>query len=592
MDSFALYFTAALIILMTGLLAFELFNASIIVFSTLLMLIFSDVITVDEAFAGFSNHGMLTVAFLFVIARTLETTGILNSLGNFVLGKTGSVSKKLIRLLFPVSALSAFFNNTPIVAMLIPVIGNWTKKNNLSISKFLIPLSYAAILGGTCTLIGTSTNLVVHGLMLEHGLEGMKLFEISKVGVPLAIIGIMVITLIGHRFLPNRKEPVVELGESTREFVVTMKVLRNYPHIGETIEKAGLRHLKGLFLFQIQRQGETITSVSPQEIIHKGDRLFFTGLPQTIVELQRTAGLSLLKEETFDLKNYDSDKIGIFEVVISQDSPLTGKGVRESAFRSHYDAVILAVHRAGERIRQKIGDIILHSGDTLLILSEKKFLNRWYHSKDFYLVSKSAEIFSKPKRYSYFSLFVLVGMICMMALNSIPILVSVSVAATILLLSKSIKAKEAIESIDWHVLLVIAAAFGIAKGVENSGLSFVIAEKIKILFNPLGTLGLITGIYFLTSIYTEIITNNAAAALVFPIALSTAQQAGVDPRPLLIVVAIAGSASFATPIGYQTNLMVYGPGGYRFKDFLKIGIPMNIFIGILTITFVYLLNYR
>lgn len=591
MFEFNFWYTSILLVLMTVVLVREYIEADLAVFSVLLLFICGGVIDLKEAFAGFSNHGMLTVGFLFIIAGALQRTGVLNRLGDSLLGKEGKISRKLLRLLPPVSALSAFFNNTPIVAMLIPAVRSWAKKNQQPVSKYLIPLSYAAILGGTCTLIGTSTNLVVHGLMLENGLQGMTFFELSRVGVPVVIIGLAAIISIGYKLLPLRKEPIIQVGEHIREFVVVMKVEEKFRYIGHSIENAGLRHLKGLFLFQIERNGDLKTPAKPGEKIQLHDYLFFTGLPETIMEHQKIEGLSLLKEKTFDLKNFDSDDFGAFEAVISPNSPLIGKNVRESKFRSSYDAVIIAIHRNGQRIKEKIGDIVFNVGDTLLILARCDFIQRWYHSGDFYLVSRSVDINSKPRRYSFISVFILIAMIVVMASGITTVVMASFGAALILILSRCITVEDACRSVNWKVLIIIASAFGISKGLENSGVAFFLADKIISSIGSFGIFGLLAGIYFITSFYTETITNNAAAALLVPIVLSVANQTGADPRPFLITVAIGASASFATPIGYQTNLMVYGPGGYRFKDFLKIGIPMNIFIGTVVITMIYFLYY-
>jgi len=352
-----------------------------------------------------------------------------------------------------------------------------------------------------------------------------------------------------------------------------------------------LRHLRGLFLFQIERDQKILAPVGPDEDIQLGDRLFFTGLPGTIIELQKTSGLTVLKDTTFDLKNYDSDELRTFEAVISPTSPLIGYNVRESNFRSRYNAAILAIHRSGERIQKKIGDIVLHAGDTLLVLARSNFLKDWYNSNDFYLVSESEKVPSKPKWYLAFSISILLLMIFAMAFNILPILASVSIVAVILIISKCITPQDARRSVEWNVLLIIASSFGIAKALNNSGVAYFLANKLIMAMGSFGVLGILAGLYFMTSLYTELITNNAAAALLFPVALSAADQAFVDVRPFLIAVAIAASASFATPLGYQTNLMVYGPGGYKFKDFMKIGIPMNIFIGGIAITIIYVLNF-
>ncbi len=589
---FYFWYTIFILVLMTGILIKELLEPDVVVFSALLLLVIGGVVDSKEALAGFSNSGMLTVGFLFIVAESMKQTGILNHLGTTILGKNQqSITQKLLRFLFPVSALSAFFNNTPIVAMLIPTIHAWAKKHDYAISKLLIPLSYAAILGGTCTLIGTSTNLVVHGLMIQSGMDGMGFFEITKVGLPITIIGVLLIAVFGHKLLPDRKEPMVELGENTREFVVELKVESDCQYIGKTIEQAGLRHLKGLFLFQIERKKNILAPVGPEETIKLHDRLFFTGLPATIIELQKTQGLSIIKDTTFDLKNYDSDILRTYETVISPSSPLIGVNVRESNFRSRYNAVIIAIHRNGERIQQKIGDIILREGDTLLILAKNDFLQRWYNSNDFNLVSESEKIPSKPKWYSYFSTFVFIAMILAMGLNLLPIVIATALAAVVLIISRCISPSDAHKSVRWNVLLVIASAFGLARALQNSGVAQFLANNLVIATSALGVIALLAVVYFLTSFYTEIITNNAAAALIFPIALATAKHAGLDPRPFLIAVAIAASASFATPLGYQTNLMVYGPGGYKFRDFIKIGVPMNLLVGVLAISLIYIFYF-
>ncbi|MBN1999938.1 anion permease, partial [candidate division KSB1 bacterium] len=371
------------------------------------------------------------------------------------------------------------------------------------------------------------------------------------------------------------------------EFVVALKIGRSYPYIGKSVAKAGLRHLKGLFLFQIERAGHLISPVAPDEKLLINDRLFFTGLPETIIELQKAPGLSIIKDPDIDLSDYDSDDLCHFEVVVSQNSHLVGTSVRESQFRSHYNAVIVAIHRSGERVRKKIGDIVFHAGDTLLIFAKHNFFDEWYHSRDFYLVSRAPFIPSKPKWYTWFSIVVMILMIVSLALEIVPILVSVSLAAAILVLSKCITPKEAQASVEWHVLLIIASAFGISKAMVNSGLAGFVADRFISAFGSYGPLGLLFSVYFITSVYTNIITNNATAALLFPITLSLAQQADLNLQPFCIAVAMASSASFATPIGYQTNLMVYGSGGYRFTDFLRIGIPMNLLTGAVAVALIY-----
>ncbi len=586
------YYTIALLVLMSIALIREWLEPEITVFGTLVFLLLGKVITVQEAFAGFSNVGVISIGMLFVIAGALQASGALNYISGFILGnRNATLTGKLLRILFPISLFSAFLNNTPIVALFIPTIRSWTEKNNFAPSKFFIPISYAAILGGMCTLIGTSTVLIVHGLLIEYGQPGFTFFEISKIGVPAAIVGLLFISFIGHRLLPDRKEPMVELGENTREFVIELKITAEYQNAGRTIEEAGLRHLKGLFLFQIERNGETIAPAEPDEKIEVGDRLFFTGLPMTIVELQKTPGMQLIKDSTFDLKHYDSEKIKTYEAVISPSSPLIGKNVRESNFRGKYGAVIIAIHRNGARIRKKIGDIVIHPGDTLLLLAEKDFMKKWYHSNDFYLVSNIAAVPSKPRWQGFLALFIFGAMVLVTALNILPLVMSAGLAAVLLILTRSISPVEAKKMVDLRVLLLIASSLGIASAIENSGLAGFLSHETILLAQPLGILGILAGLYLLTSLYTSIMTSNAAAAFFFPVALSTALSMNLDVRPFALIVTIAAAASFATPISYQTNLMVYSPGGYKFADYLKIGVPLQVLVGIIAVALIWMFYF-
>jgi len=591
MNNFEIYYTAAVVILMSIALIKEIAKPALIIFSALILLILGNVITVSEAFVGFSNHGMLTVGILFVVSSALQCSASFGRTATKILGNSSNITLRYLRLMYPVSFLSAFLNNTPIVATLIPVIKNWAKRHKLMPSKFLIPLSYAAILGGTCTLIGTSTNLVVHGLLMENGLEGFSFFELGKVGLPVAVLGILFFSIVGHRLLPSRKDTIIQLGERTREFVVEMQVGTDFPHIGKSIETANLRHLQGLFLFQIIRKDKVISSVSPEEKILVNDHLFFTGLPETIFELQKIPGLFVIKDSEFDMKNLDSDKTNTYEAVVSNSSTLVGQTVRESKFRDRYNAVILAVHRSGTRVNKKIGDIIIKPNDTLFIVAEKGFDKSWYHSVDFSLVSTSVDIYSKPTWKGNVSLILLIFMVLAAALKITSMLMAAAITAILMVSINIINPTKAKNSIDFDVLLIIASAFGIGKAMTNSGLADLIANGLINSLEGFGIIGIIAGIFFITSFYTELITNNAAAALIFPIALSTAQNLQIAPKPIMITIAIAASACFATPIGYQTNLMIYGPGGYKFKDFLKAGIPMNLLVGILVTCIVYFLFY-
>jgi di/tricarboxylate transporter len=467
--------------------------------------------------------------------------------------------------------------------MLIPSVKSWTDKHNLAISKFLIPISYATIVGGMCTLIGTSTNLIVHGLLLENGLKGFSFFEIAPIGIPIALATLLYLIFFGHKLLPNRKSSSFNLGQDSREFVIELKVTSEYSKVGKTIEQAGLRHLKGLYLFQIERDDEIIAPASSSERIKLNDRLFFTGVPNTIIELQKEAGLQLVKDPHFNLKNYDSDERKAFEVVVSPTSNLIGKNVRDSEFRNIYDGIILAIHRNGERIKQKIGDVVIKQGDTLLILAGKDFKTKWYHSKQFYLISDSHELPSKPVWQAYLSLSIFFVMIILAALKVIPLISAMGLAAVIFVITKSISGRAALRSVNWKVLLIIACSFGIAAAVQKSGVAQFFAGYIIKFAHPFGLLGIIIAVYLITVIYSNLIYRTTAVITLFPIILAVATGLNAEVFPFVLTLTVAANSSFATPISYQTNLMVYGPGGYKYSDYLKVGLPLQVIVGVISI---------
>jgi len=591
-ESINIIITSFVLIGLFTVLIMNKLDTALAVFGALMIFLITGVISPAEAFSGFSNAGMLSIGFLYIIAYAVQSTGLMDSWGKNLLGKgTDSPRLTYLRLLPPIAGFSAFMNNTPIVSLFIPIIKGWSKRNNLSTSKYLIPLSYATILGGTCTLIGTSTTLIVHGLLLSAGHEGFSFFEPGKIGLIYSLVGLTFLILFGSKLLPEHKEMMVNLDESTREFVIALKVTENYSSLGKTVEEAGLRHLQGLFLFQIVRNNTTfISPVSPNETIALGDRLFFTGLPTTIVELQKQAGLELINDSTVNLKQFDSTKSKTFEVVISNGSRLVGKSVKKSDFRGEFNAVILAIHRHGHRVNDKIGDIVLKEGDTLLILAGKGFAKRWYNSKEFLLVSESEEVLSRSASKSALILGTVLLMVLSVALEFLPMVTASAIAVSILALSKSITREEAIKSINWNVLIVISAALGLSKAVQSSGIAIYMAEALLYVSNEFGVYIVILSVITMTMIATETITVAAAAAILFPIVLELSGISGIPMHTLALSLLFGAMSSFATPIGYQTNLMVQGPGNYSFKDYLKIGIPMNLIAATTSAILIYTLT--
>ncbi len=543
------------------------------------------IITPQEAFAGFSNSGMLTVAVLFVVAAGLRETGVLDWLGHQILGRAKTEKGVLARLGVIVLPMSAFLNNTPIVAMFMPVVIDWSRRHRVSPSKFLIPLSYLAILGGTCTLIGTSTNLVVNGLMIQSGIPGMSLFEISAIGIPYAVIGLGYLFIAG-RLLPERKELLEQLGESRREYLAEMQVQPGCRLIGQSVENAGLRQLPGLFLIEIDRDGQIIAPVNPDDLIQANDRLVFTGIVSSIIDLEKIVGLVPIADPDYEVSPKQQRRRRLCEAVISQNSPLVGKTIKEAEFRATYGAAVVAVHRGGHRVEKKLGDVTLQPGDTLLLQVRAHFLRAHRNDPAFYLVSDVEDW--RPLRHdrAWIALALFLVLIALMTTGVVDILVAGTLIAVAMVAMGCISSGDARRSIEWQVLVTIGASFGVGTALENSGAATAIATAVVNSTEAFGPVGTLAAMYLLGSLVTELITNNAAAVLLFPFCVKVAELYHVDPRPFLIALILSASASFMTPIGYQTNMMVYGPGGYRFSDFIKIGGPLHVVLTIVAITLI------
>jgi di/tricarboxylate transporter len=571
--------TLGVVALVIGLLAFTRYSPDIVLLGGLVLLLILGVLAPEEAFAGVANPGLLTVAALFGVAANLRETGVVGLIVRRLLGRPKSVTGAIARIALPTAFVSSFLNNTPVVAMLMPAIDDWAKQNRLSVSKLMIPLSYAAILGGMCTLIGTSTNLVVYGLLIKSGHPGLKMFDITPVGLPCAVIGVAYTLAFGRWLLPDRR-PAIRLMDNPREYTVEMLVEQGSSLVGLTIEQAGLRHLEGLYLMEIDRGDQILAAVSPEEQLQANDRLVFVGIVESVVELQKIPGLIPAPDQIFKL-NRPRTQRSLIEAVVSDTCPLAGKSIREGQFRKVYNAVVIAVARNGERLRQKIGDIVLRPGDTLLLETHPSFAERQRNSRDFFLVSQ-IEGFTPPRHNrAWVASLLMVGMVLVAAIGWLSMLEAALLAGGLMLLAGCCSWSTAKDSVDLQTLLVIAASIGLGQAVQTTKLAEATAHSLIGLAGQNPWIALVV-VYGVTMLFTEILTNNAAAVLVFPIATATAQTLQVNVMPFAIAIMIAASAGFATPLGYQTHLMVYGPGGYRFGDFLRIGVPLDLLMWVTT----------
>ncbi len=499
---------------LTGMLValiMDKMRPGIVLLSLVVVFMAAGIITPKQMVAGFSNRGMITVALLFLVSEGIRQSGALSTVVKKLLPEKGtSVTKAQLRILPVVSAFSAFLNNTPVVVIFAPILKNWSKKVGLSCTKFLIPLSYATILGGLCTLIGTSTNLVVHGMMIDRGLEGLKMFDLAYIGIPITVAGLAFIILASKKLLPadrpdNFEDEEADAAEETGKHVVEVVLASRFP---------GLKR---------------------------------------------------------KLKHFD--------------------------FKRRYGAEVREIRQGGQVITSNLGEVRLQEGDTLVLLADDAFTRTWGDSSVFLMMTNGKEIpaNSVPVWKKWTALALLIVMIVGATIGELPFVQErfpdvkldmfffASVTAVVMAWLKLFPPKKYTKYISWDILITIACAFAISAAMEESGLAAFIANFIKSVSGSLGAWGALGLLYLVTLIITELITNNAAAALAFPLALETAAKFNVDPMPFFIAICIAASAGFATPIGYQTNLIVQGAGNYKFTDFVKIGIPMDLIVMIISV---------
>jgi len=568
-------FTLAVVLIALALLVWEVAAPDLVMMGALISLGATGILTPRETFSGFANPAVAMVGVLFMLSAAMRETGALDmTLGRF-LARSRDGFGGTLRITLPVTALSGFLNNAPIVAMMTPSVIDWARRTGLAPSRFLIPLSYASILGGTLTVIGTSNNLIVKGLIDDAGMPTLGFFELLPAGVPIAFCGLVYLLFVAPRLLPDRVDPTDALGDRRREYVTTMVVQSDCALVGQTIEEAGLRHLPGLFVVEIERRSRILTPIAPEETIEADDRLVFAGVVSTIVDLQRIRGLVPVAEEPHDASDPKRYRQRLVEAVVSASSPLVGRSIRDSNFRSAYDAAVIAVHRNAERVPGKIGEIVLQPGDTLLMQCAPEFIQRHRNSPDFYLASELPG--SERPRFdrAWVALAVLAGLVVAVSSGLVPIALGGFIAVGVLLATRCITAAKARQSVQWSILIVIACGLGIAGALEKTGAATAVAELLVSVFQDIGPMGALLLVYLLCMLLAEFLHHSAAVSIMFPIAVAVAAQVGVDPRPFVIVVAIACTCCFASPIAYQTHLIVYGAGGYRFNDFIKVGLPLN-----------------
>jgi len=567
------WFAITVVLVMLGFLSLTDIGPDTVLMGGVTLLLITGILTPEEALSGLANDGMVTVGVLYIVAAGLQQTGVTQIIVERLLGPSRSTVRAQLKMMIPTAIISNFTNNTPQVAIMIPAVKEWARRYNLRVSDLMMPLSYATIVGGMCTIIGTSPNLIVNGLVTSQAkMEPFRFFEPAWIGIPIAVIGLACIVPL-MRLVPDRRPPTAEF-ESSREYTVEMIVEPNGSLVGKTLVEAGLRHFSGLYVAEIDRAGHVIPAVSSEEPLEADDRLVFVGGGEAVAELQKIKGLKPATDQIFRLDVPRSERL-LIEAVVSPGCPIIGMSVRNGRFRSRYDAVVMAVARHGVRLPQNAADIVLRPGDVLLLEAHESFIEQQRNSRDFYLVSPIED--SSPPRHerAWLALTILGLMVAAATLELLSMIQAAMLAAGMMIMTGCVSGSEARRSIDTEVLLTIAAAIGLGTAMLKTGAADGIASSLAALAGSNPRLNL-AAVYLLTLVLTEIISHAAAAVLVFPIAMSTAQTLGVSVAPFAMAVMMGASVAFATPFGYQTNMMVYGPGGYHFTDFLRVGIPLDI----------------
>ena len=576
MDEWRILFTLGLIALALTAMVREVAAPDLILMATLIGFGVSGILSPAETFAGFSNPVVAAVGALFMVSAALRETGALDMTLGRVLGRSTVARRAIPRMTVPVAGLSAFLNNAPIVAMMTPTVIDWAKRNQVSASRFLIPLSYASILGSVNTIIGTSTILTVAGLVISADMRPMTFFEPAPVGILILAAGLLYLVFVAPRRLPDHSAHEDALGEKSREYTAAMRVVRGSPLDGQTVEEANLRSLPGLFLVEIDRADLLITPVRPEQRVREGDILVFAGVLSTIIDLQRIRGLEPAAPGDLIDSLPGGRNRPMVEAVVSASSPLIGQSVKESNLRSVYDAVVIAVHRNAERVAGKIGEIVLRPGDTLLMQCAPDFMKNHRNSRDFYLASELPGARTPAFDRAWIALAILAAMVGAVSLGNVHIALAAFICVAALIATRCITATQAREAVDWSVLITIGAGLGIATAIENSGAASFIAHGLVGSVGVAGPMATMTAIYFLCLLMAETLHHNSAVAIMFPIAMAAAAELGVDPWPFVMTVAIGSACAFAFPISYQTHLIVYGAGGYRIADFLRVGLPLDL----------------
>lgn len=558
-------------------------SPDVIAMTGLVAIVLCGILNPVEVLQVFSNSAPLTIGAMFILSAALDRTGVIDSMGRVFIKLAGTNEIRALIVLMVMSAgLSAFVNNTPVVVVFLPVVIGLARTTGLKASRLLIPLSFAGMLGGTCTLIGSSTNLLIDGMTHQFGLKPFGMFEFSKLGVLYAVAGFIYMLTLGRRLLPEREtlSSILDVDE-TREFLMATAIGKESVLIGKTVPETAFAKMKEARIVEVRRSGERVMEPLDKLQFEPGDKLLLKVLSSQVQSVQEIEGIVFPAEQQSQLGLVDVElkKSRIIEGVIGRYSSMIGKTLGEINFRQKYGAIILAVHRQGQNLQTNFQKHKLAFGDTLLVEGPIDGINRLREEKDFVsLTEPKQQVYRRSKAPIAVAAILLV--VILSAFNVMPISTAAIVAAVGVVLLGCLTPENAYEAVDWKILFLIFGMLAIGFAVEKTGGAELLASALLDLIGGFGPIVILSMIYLMTVLITELISNNATAVLLTPLVLQIAHQMQLDPRPLVIAVMFGASACFATPIGYQTNTYIYGAGGYKFTDFPKVGLLLNLLLWI------------
>ena len=560
-----------------GLMVWEKLSLDIIAMLVFTALLAAGILTPAEAFKVFSNEAAITVASMFILSAALERTGVIESIAHRLNRAVGQSDWSLLVVMLPIVVLlSAFINNTPVVVVFMPIMISLAASRGLKPSKLLIPLSFASILGGMCTLIGTSTNILVSSTAHQLGQPPLGMFELGRAGWLLAFAGMLYLLTVGRKLLPDRETlaSILQATES-KQYLTEVLVVADSPLVGKTLAETPLANQPKARVLEIIRASELVRTPLNALVLEAGDRLRLTTPLASILELNQLKGVELLPKSVLGVELVGTQKAIIAECVIGPRSSLIGRSIREMNFRRRYGVLVLAVHRHGVNLREDFADVKLHYGDTLLVEGPELAMSELRGHRDFLLLLDVPET-AKRRRKQVFAVGAIAIVVALATMNILPIGALAVMAAVAVVATGCLDAEEAYEAVDWKIIFLIFGMLALGMALDKTQGAALVARTLIHGLGTWGPLVVLAAIVLLTSTLTNFLSNNAVAVLLTPIAVQAATALQSSARPFVIAVALGASACFATPIGYQTNTLVYGAGGYKFRDFIKVGLPLNL----------------